>query len=177
MSRRFAALQPLVNDIFRRLEPHPAFDTLGFDLSVAYRSGVADPFIRDTESGVTADPLLVLSSSQANIAALTYFLALSWSAEPRALPFLLLDDPLQSLDDVNILGFADLCRHVRGSRQLAVSTHDERLAGLLRRKLASRGDSGEASTKSLRFTGWTRNGPVIETSDVREDPPTFVLSA
>jgi hypothetical protein len=38
----------------------------------------------------------------------------------KVLPFLLLDDPLQSMDDVNVLGFSDLCRHVRRRRQLVV---------------------------------------------------------
>src|SRR5581483_6750452 len=137
---RFAVLQPVVDDIFGRLAPHPAFTTLGFEMGVSYRSGVADPFVKDPESGVTGDPLLVFSSSQANVAALTYFLALSWTADQQGLPFLLLDDPLQSMDDVNALGFADLCRHIRARRQLVVSTHERRLASLLERKLAPRSE-------------------------------------
>ncbi len=44
---RFASLQPLVDDIFARLAPHPAFTSLGFEMGVAYRSGVADPFVSD----------------------------------------------------------------------------------------------------------------------------------
>ncbi len=156
---RFEQLQPLINDIFRRLDPHPVFTTLRFDLDVSYRSGVADPVVEDDE-GVSGDPLLVLSSSQANVAALTYFLALSWTSEVNALPFLLLDDPLQSMDDVNALGFADLCRHIRARRQLFVSTHEARLAGLLQRKLAPR-DSVNA-LRVVRFVGWDRSGPKME---------------
>jgi DNA repair exonuclease SbcCD ATPase subunit len=174
-AERFATLQPLVDDIFSRLDPHPAFTVMGFELGVAYRSGIADPYVSDPESGVTADPLLVLSSSQANVAALTYFLALSWSADRKALPFLLLDDPLQSMDDVNALGFADLCRHLRRRRQLIVSTHDHRLAGLLERKLVSRG--ADQGTRVLRFTGWTRNGPVIEPGEISDESLGFVIEA
>ena len=156
---RFEQLQPLVNDIFSRLDPHPVFRTLRFDLDVSYRSGVADPVVEDDE-GVSGDPLLVFSSSQTNVAALTYFLALSWAAEANALPFLLLDDPLQSMDDVNILGFADLCRHIRSRRQLIVSTHEARLTGLLERKLAPR--DGLNVLRVIRFVGWDRSGPKIE---------------
>lgn len=172
---RFASLQPLVDDIFARLAPHPAFTTLGFEMGVSYRTGVADPFVTDPESGVTGDPLLVFSSSQANVAALTYFLALSWAADAKALPFLLLDDPLQSMDDVNALGFADLCRHVRRRRQLVVSTHEQRLASLLERKLAPR--STEARTRVLRFTGWDREGPTIEQLDVEAESVGYLLQA
>ncbi len=172
---RFESLQPLVDDIFARLAPHPAFTTLGFEMSVAYRNGVADPFVKDPESGVSADPLLVFSSSQANVAALTYFLALSWASTTKALPFLLLDDPLQSMDDVNALGFSDLCRHVRRRRQLVVSTHENRLASLLERKLTPR--TPGARTRVLRFTGWDRNGPTIEQEDVEPGPVSYLLKA
>jgi DNA repair exonuclease SbcCD ATPase subunit len=172
---RFESLQPLVDDIFARLAPHPAFTTLGFEMGVAYRSGVADPFVKDPESGVSGDPLLVFSSSQANVAALTYFLALSWASTTKALPFLLLDDPLQSMDDVNALGFSDLCRHVRRRRQLVVSTHEDRLASLLERKLTPR--TPGVRTRVLRFTGWDRNGPTIEQEDVEPEPASYLLNA
>jgi hypothetical protein len=172
---RFESLQPLVDDIFARLAPHPAFTTLGFEMSVAYRRGIADPFVKDPESGVSADPLLVFSSSQANVAALTYFLALSWAPTTKALPFLPLDDPLQSMDDVNALGFSDLCRHVRRRRQLVVSTHENRLASLLERKLAPR--TPGARTRVLRFTGWDRSGPTIEQEDVELEPASYLLKA
>jgi DNA repair exonuclease SbcCD ATPase subunit len=172
---RFAGLQPLVDDIFARLAPHPAFTALGFEMGVSYRSGVADPFVKDPESGVTGDPLLVFSSSQANVAALTYFLALSWAADTKALPFLLLDDPLQSMDDVNALGFSDLCRHIRQRRQLVVSTHEQRLASLLERKLTPR--SPHTRTRVVRFTGWDRDGPTIEQLDVEPESVGYLLRA
>jgi DNA repair exonuclease SbcCD ATPase subunit len=172
---RFASLQPLVDDIFARLAPHPAFTALSFEMGVAYRAGFADSFVSDPESGVTADPLLVFSSSQANVAALTYFLALSWASTTKALPFLLLDDPLQSMDDVNALGFSDLCRHIRLRRQLVVSTHETRLASLLERKLTPRLPG--ARTRVLNFTGWDRNGPTIEQRDVETESAAYLLSA
>lgn len=171
---RFASLQPLVDDIFARLAPHPVFTALGFEMGVSYRSGVADPFVSDPESGATADPLLVFSSSQANVAALTYFLALSWASTTKALPFLLLDDPLQSMDDVNALGFSDLCRHIRTRRQLVVSTHETRLASLLARKLTPRAPG--VRTRVLHFTGWDRDGPIIEPEDIDPVSPGHVLS-
>ncbi len=171
---RFAQLQPLVNDIFGRLDPHPVFTTMRFELDVSYRAGVADPVVEDDE-GIRADPLLVFSSSQANVAALTYFLALSWTADKQALPFLLLDDPLQSMDDVNVLGFSDLCRHIRRRRQLIVSTHEQRLAGLLERKLAPRDENSRL--RVIHFVGWDRSGPKIESHFVEShEDVSYMLS-
>lgn len=164
--RRLGRVQPLVDAIFARLDPHPAFTRLELRLGDYYRKGVAETVTRDEAEDVEADPLLVFSSSQANVAALTWFLALSWSAGPAALPFLLLDDPLQSLDDVNVLGFADLCRRLRVRRQLVISTHEPRLARLLERKLSAR--TGDATALHIRFTGWDRSGPTITTDEVAD---------
>jgi hypothetical protein len=158
--RRLQLLTPLVGEIYSRLDPHPAFTRLEYALALHYQRPVADPVVVDEESQITADPLLVFSSSQSNIVALTFFLAMSWTAGSHALPFLLLDDPLQAMDDINALGFSDLCRHIRVARQLIISTHDKRLGGLLERKLAPRTE-GER-TCVLRFVGWDRSGPQIE---------------
>lgn len=158
--RRLRSLQPLVADIYHRLDPHPAFKTVDFELDTYYRRGTTSPRVVDSVADVSADPLLVLSTSQANIVALSYFLAMSLSMRSEGLPFLLLDDPVQSMDDVNVLGFADLCRHLREDRQLIVSTHERRLSGLLERKLAPR-QPGE-TTRIIRFTGWDRSGPSVD---------------
>jgi DNA repair exonuclease SbcCD ATPase subunit len=161
---RFTVLRPIIQDVYTRLDPHPAFTDLRFAVDVYRERGIATPQVLDPEHDLKADPLLVFSSSQANIVALSTFLALGWAAGEDAMPFLLLDDPLQSLDDVNALGFADLCRHMRTRRQLIVSTHDLRLAGLLERKLAPRRE--DERTRCLRFIAWSRRGPLIDESDV-----------
>jgi hypothetical protein len=161
---RFTVLRPIIQDVYTRLDPHPAFTDLRFAVDVYRERGIATPQVLDPEHDLKADPLLVFSSSQANIVALSAFLALGWAAGEDAMPFLLLDDPLQSLDDVNALGFADLCRHMRTRRQLIVSTHDLRLASLLERKLAPRRE--DERTRSLRFVAWARSGPLIDGSEV-----------
>lgn len=163
-SQRFEFYRPVIQDIYRRLDPHPTFTDLRFEVGVYRERGVASPQVFDPEQRIDADPLLVFSSSQANVVALSAFLALGWAAGDDAMPFLLLDDPLQALDDVNALGFADLCRHLRTDRQLIVSTHDPRLAGLLERKLAPRRENEK--TRLLRFIAWSRRGPIIDPAEV-----------
>jgi DNA repair exonuclease SbcCD ATPase subunit len=171
--RRFQAIQPLVEDIYSRLDPHPTFKVLEFDHTMYRAKPTSSAVVRDSLEDIDAEPLLVFSSSQANIVALSYFLAVGLAAVQRRLPFVMLDDPLQSMDDVNVLGFADLCRYVRRDRQVFISTHDRRFASLLERKLASRGD--DQSTELVEFWGWDRSGPSFTQRTVsavnREDVP------
>lgn len=158
---RFGALEPLVMDIYRRLDPHPAFTALSFDHQIYRNKGRTVALVHDEAEGISSDPLLVFSTAQANIAALAFFLATGWAARSGKLPFALLDDPLQSMDDVNVLGFADLCRYVRQDRQLIISTHERRFAQLLERKLHPRLETED--TLVHRFGAWERSGPTFET--------------
>jgi DNA repair exonuclease SbcCD ATPase subunit len=165
---RFDALEPLINDIYARLDPHPAFTQLGIRVETYRSKGTATPNVIDVDEHVDANPMIVFSSAQANIVVLAAFLALGWAAGDRGLPFVLLDDPLQALDDVNVLGFADLARRLRRQRQLVLATHEERFAELLQRKLTGRAEGEDLIIH--RFVGWNRNGPLIETQRISPRP-------
>lgn len=159
----FARLSPLAQDIYSRLDPHPTFQDIDL-VSELFRSvGTTTAQVTDAVAGVSADPMLVFSSAQANIAAISYLMSLNVASSIGA-PVLLLDDPVQAMDDVNVLGFADLCRHVRQRRQLILSTHERRFAHLLERKLAPRREGDR--TVVIEFVGWDRSGPALKTSDV-----------
>ena len=161
LRERFAALEPLINDVYARLDPHPSFTQLTMSVEPHRLRGTATAMVRDAELNISMNPMLIFSSAQANIVVLATFLALGWAAGDAGLPFVLLDDPLQALDDVNVLGFADLARHVRRERQLVLATHEQRFASLLERKLTGRRDGEDLIVH--RFTGWSRSGPEIDT--------------
>jgi DNA repair exonuclease SbcCD ATPase subunit len=161
--REFARLGPLAQDIYSRLDPHPTFREIDLVSDMFRAAGTTTAQVSDSLLDVAADPMIVFSSAQANIAAISYLMALNL-ASTAAAPVLLLDDPLQAMDDVNVLGFSDLCRHVRSHRQLFVSTHEGRFAKLLERKLAPRAASDR--TIALEFVGWDRHGPTIKPRDV-----------
>lgn len=175
--QRFDALEPLMNDIYSRLDPHPAFKRLDFRIETYRARGTATANVVDDEEQIEANPMLVFSSAQANAVVLSAFLALGWAAGARGLPFVLLDDPLQAMDDVNVLGFADLARRIRRQRQLVVATHEDRFASLLERKLIGRADGEELVVH--RFLGWSRSGPTIESRrvDPRSDLRLRVLAS
>jgi DNA repair exonuclease SbcCD ATPase subunit len=164
MQQRFERLRPLIRDVYQRLDPHPTFREFAVKVDTYWQRGTSVPTVTDTEMGIEANPMLVFSSAQANITALAYFLSMGWASQRSSWPFVLLDDPLQSMDDVNALGFADLCRYIRSDRQLILSTHESRLAGLLERKLAPR--IRQERTLVINFEGWERPGPVVDERQV-----------
>ena len=155
----FARLSPVAQDVFSRLDPHPTFTELELETDVLRSASTATARVRDVQQDVAADPMVIFSSAQANIAAISYLVALNWTTASRV-PVLLLDDPLQAMDDINVLGFADLCRHLRLQRQVIVSTHERRFAQLLERKLTPRDDRDR--TVVHEFVGWERSGPLTK---------------
>lgn len=162
IERALAALQPSFAEVFDRLLPSSAFTELGVKQDIMHNRNQVVPVVRDPDRGVEANPLLVFSEGQLNVVALSYFLGMALNAGEGALPFLVLDDPLQALDVLAILGLSDLCRRVREHRQLIVTTHDRRFADVLVRKLSPRDPS--ESLIVHEFAGWTREGPIIETT-------------
>ncbi len=165
---RFAALEPLMNDIYARLDPHPSFTRLDFSVETYRSRGTATANVMDVDEHISANPMIVFSSAQANCVVLSAFLALGWASAERGVPFVLLDDPLQALDDVNVLGFADLARRLRRQRQLVLATHEDRFADLLERKLTGRAEGEDLIVH--RFLGWSRSGPRVETRRISPRP-------
>ena len=79
----------------------------------------------------------MLSSGNLNTAALTLFLALHLSVRPL-LPWLILDDPVQSMDELHIAQFAALLRTLskEQGRQIIISVHERPLFDYLTLELS-----------------------------------------
>jgi len=82
-------------------------------------------------------PGAMLSAGNLNTAALTLFLALHL-AVPIQLPWLILDDPVQSMDDVHVAHLAALLKTLskQHGRQLIVAVHDRQLFEYLKLELS-----------------------------------------
>ena len=161
-------IEPSLQRIFAAIDPHPTFRAAAFATETKGGIGRLWTTVRDEPGDVTVrEPQTVLSSSQLNVLAVAIFLSLNLSIPSLPLQVIALDDPLQSLDDVNLLGLTDLLRRVRGTRQVIVSTHDEKLAHLLARKLRPVADGSR--TVRIDLTGWSPSGPNVGQSDVPVD--------
>jgi exonuclease SbcC len=79
------------------------------------------------------NPMYSLSSWQAEGLALSLMLSnnLSYKTDFKTL---LIDDPIQSLDDLNILSFINLLRYQFSDKQIVISTHDDGFSRFIRYK-------------------------------------------
>ncbi len=131
------SLNSIWRDLFVRLAPEepfvPAFalpsnpaGAVEAVLETLYRSG-----------GKGGNPRAMLSAGNLNTAALTLFLSLHLSVEPL-LPWLVIDDPVQSMDEVHIAQFAALLRTLSKEhrRQVIIAVHEKQLFDYLALELA-----------------------------------------
>lgn len=161
-------IEPVLQRIYASVDPHPSFRVVQFLADTRRGRGRLWTSVTDPLGSVTEpDPGIVLSSSQMNVLAVVAFLALNLTVSNLPLQVIALDDPLQSLDNINLLGLCDLLRRLRTDRQVILSTHDQRLAGLLERKL--RPVLAGERTIVVTMDGWSRNGPVVTQYDVPTD--------
>ena len=171
---RLAQLRPLLRQFYASIDPHPTFRTVEI---ATHRFGGKHrlaPLLRDDEFQVDVpDPGGTLSTSQANALAVSLFLSFNLGFAPTHVKSLILDDPLQNLDDVHLLGLVDLLRKILPHRQLIVTTHDQAFASLLARKLRPVHEGSR--TTHIRFTKWDRNGPGIEQWDVVSESSSMKL--
>lgn len=167
---------PLLQSIYARIDPHPAFRSVTFLSRVVRGKGQLSTVVRDPIEEKECDlPAAILSSSQVNALAVSVFLALNIGVPKPPLSVAILDDPLQSLDDINLLGLVDLLRRAKDRRQLCVSTHDGRFGGLLSRKLRPGDEKGR--TIVIELNGWSRQGPIVVTREIKSDPVPLRLVA
>lgn len=104
----------------------------------------------------SGSPGAMLSQGNLSTAALTLFLALHLSV-PKRLPWLVLDDPVQSMDDVHTAQFAALLRTLSKvlDRQLVIAVHERALFDYLTLELspAFPGDSLITVEIARKFQG------------------------
>lgn len=157
---RLEQIEPFLQRVYARIDPHPAFRIVKLVTRYSRGRGRLDAHLHDSVEGLSSDsPSAVLSSSQLNALAVSLFLTLNLSLPRLPVEAALLDDPIQSLDDINLLGLVDLLRRTKDKRQLLVSTHDHRFGKLLSRKL--RPGTNNQRTSVIELSGWSRSGPEV----------------
>lgn len=131
------SLNRIWRDLFVRLAPSEQF-VPAFRLP-RDRAGKIEAVLETLHrSGQTSgSPGAMLSQGNLNTAALTLFLALNLSVPVRQ-PWLILDDPVQSMDDVHISQFAALLRTLAKGvgRQVVVAVHERALFDYLTLELS-----------------------------------------
>ena len=131
-------LNLLWRDLFVRLAPGEPF-VPAFSIPSSQTQRLQPKLVTLHRDGGDAGgtPGAMLSAGNLNTAALTLFMALHLSV-PVQLPWLILDDPVQSMDDVHIAHFAALLRTLAKDhgRQVIIAVHDRQLFEYLRLELS-----------------------------------------
>ena len=175
-AKQITQIAPLFQRIYSRIDPHPTFRVTQIVAGMERGRGQLDVGIADPEAGARArDAGPLLSSSQMNSFAVSLFLAMNLALPSLRLGVTVLDDPLQSLDSINLLGLVDVLRRFRAHRQIIVSTHEERLVGLLQRKLRPVREGERMVT--IVFESWSREGPAMRTIDFEPTTGENVIAA
>jgi DNA repair protein SbcC/Rad50 len=176
VSRVFnTSLNAAWRDLFVRLAPDepfiPAFSLPGSgkadvqaSLETHYRNG-----------GKGGNPRAMLSAGNLNTAALTLFLALHLSVKAQ-LPWLVIDDPVQSMDEVHISQFAALLRTLakQQGRQIIIAVHEKPLFDYLCLELSPAFDGDRLITVEL---GRAADGSSVVVCNVKDWKQDLAIAA
>lgn len=92
--------------------------------------GIGDRLRFCTAEKSEHDATMSMSSGQLSALSLAFFLSLNKVYAKS--PLVLIDDPAQSLDEINIASLSDLLRCELGNRQLILSSHEDNITSYLR---------------------------------------------
>lgn len=131
--------EDLINKIYQKIDPHPNYKQIKFKCDFSGDKPKMNVFVNGDE-GIFVIPNLYFSTAQMNILSLSIFLANALNAtdeQNNPIDCIFIDDPIQSMDSINILSTIDLFRSivVNLNKQIILSTHDENFHSLLKKKI------------------------------------------
>lgn len=132
----------LINELYRKIDPHPDYKTVTFKCDFSDTKPKLNVCVYQEKQDELIIPNLYFSTAQLNILSLSIFLAKALNAKDdkgNPLECIFIDDPIQSMDSINILSTIDLLRSivVNHKKQIILSTHDENFHNLLKKKMPS----------------------------------------
>lgn len=161
-SKALQRLQEVVQYVFTAIYPHRHLD------EVVFREGSAHVLLKDSDLTEAVRPDLYTSTGQLSVLALAVLLGTSLRQRAVRLKSIMLDEPIQSLDDLNFLSFITLIRRVSSSRQVILSTADSNIAELFRRQMKSSSKDSASTYVQWEWKSFDpRSGPRVERIDVR----------
>ncbi|KZE73930.1 hypothetical protein AV545_13625 [Paenibacillus jamilae] len=145
---------PVISWVYSAINPHTQYK----DLKVIVNTNGTHFTSKEIQGDLYLDQ--IFSQAQLNILALSTFLGIGLTQQYSSLDQLLLDDPIQSMDDVNVLAFIDVLRAILDSesnnKRLIISTHDDSFAELLAIKMRNK------NVVQYRIDGYGPEGPIVE---------------
>lgn len=141
LTEQFDTVMPLLKELYQRLRPHADWREIEIDFGGRVRASL------NFTVGQGRNPQFLFSSGQRRAAGIAFLLAIHLSRPWCKLRSLLLDDPVQHIDDYRSLNLAEVLSSVRrDGRQVVVAVEDPALADVLCRRLR-----GTATDPGRRF--------------------------
>lgn len=128
----------LINQIYNKIDPHPEYKFVEFKANFDSEEPTLDILVVNANLTKRIVPNLYFSAAQMNILSLSIFLASALNSPEYDCIFI--DDPIQSMDSINVLSMIDLLRSlvVNENKQIILSTHDLNFHNLLKKKMPPR---------------------------------------
>ena len=131
----------LINKLYNTIDPHPEYKEIEFKCDFTNKKPRLNVVMGSKNS--TDDkiiPNLYFSTAQVNILSFCIFMAKAMFATTDTgedLGCIFIDDPIQALDDINILSMIDLLRNIAFTqkKQIVITTHDLNFFELLQKKI------------------------------------------
>ena len=152
----------LINKLYNTIDPHPNYKKVRFECDFNQKKPrllvIMESIKNDNDKIV---PNLYLSTAQINILSFCIFMAKAMFAKTdkgKDLDCIFVDDPIQALDDINILSMIDLLRNVAFTlnKQIVITTHDLNFFNLLQKKMPQ--DKFNACYLQLKERGKFKKG-------------------
>lgn len=135
LTEQFDTVMPLLKELYRRLRPHADWAEIESDFGGKVRGSL------NFTVGEGHNPQFLFSSGQRRAAGLAFLLAIHLSRPWCKWRTLLMDDPVQHIDDYRSLNLVEVLAAIRRTgRQVIVAVEDPALAELLCRRLRSADD-------------------------------------
>jgi len=145
MDEQVAALSPLLTELYLRLRPHVDWQEIRYRMRGDVRRFLS------LEVGDGLNPRFLFSSGQRRAMGIAFLLAVHLSRSWCRLKTLVLDDPVQHVDDFRALHLAEVLSAMRRKGEQVICTvEDPALADLLCRRLRST-DSEDGSLVSMNY--------------------------
>ena len=133
----------LINKLYNTIDPHPQYKQINFDCDFdkqTPRLCVKMATVNGNKDEIV--PNLYFSSAQINILSFCIFLAKALNAKDdkgKDVNCIFIDDPIQAMDDINILSVVDLLRNIAfaNDKQVLITTHDRNFYELMKKKCPS----------------------------------------
>ena len=138
IDERLASISPLLSELYVRLRPHVDWPQINYLI----RGDVRRFLSLRVGEGEGHNLRFMFSSGQRRAVGLAFLLSICLSRPWCALRSVLLDDPVQHIDDYRALHLVEALAAVRQSGfQVICTVEDQELGGLLARRLRSTSDS------------------------------------